>query len=324
MHVSRTTMTLQQIYELAIRLGLKNDFRSKKEIDEKLKREKKRYAKLEDVQKQVFDKERLSNPYSDTRILWGNPKTQVKRVLVGIDMETPELLLARELGDIDLVIAHHPEGIALAGLDEVMDLQIDVLAQYGVPINIAENYLKKRVEEVGRGLSPGNHNRAVDAAWVLKQPFMCVHTPSDNMVAQYVKSKVEAAKPRYVGEILEILLKIPEYKKAAQLKIGPRLFSGSRENRAGRIAFTEITGGTEGSPEIYQHLAQAGIGTVIGMHMSEKHVANVKKAYVNAVIAGHMSSDSVGMNLFLDELEKRGVKIVPVSGFIRVSRTRGR
>jgi len=33
-----------------------------------------------------------------------------------------------------------------------------------------------------------------------------------------------------------------------------------------------------------------------------------------------MSSDSLGMNLFLDELEKRGIEIVPCSGLIRISR----
>jgi hypothetical protein len=38
------------------------------------------------------------------------------------------------------------------------------------------------------------------------------------------------------------------------------------------------------------------------------------------VIAGHISSDSLGVNLFLDELEKRGIEIIPCSGLIRVSR----
>jgi hypothetical protein len=42
--------------------------------------------------------------------------------------------------------------------------------------------------------------------------------------------------------------------------------------------------------------------------------------HMNVVIAGHISSDSLGMNLFLDELEKKGVEIVPCSGLIRVKR----
>ncbi|MGD0576954.1 MAG: NGG1p interacting factor NIF3, partial [Candidatus Staskawiczbacteria bacterium] len=43
-------------------------------------------------------------------------------------------------------------------------------------------------------------------------------------------------------------------------------------------------------------------------------------ANVNIVIAGHMSSDSLGVNLFMDELEKQGIEIVPCSGFTRFSR----
>ena len=44
--------------------------------------------------------------------------------------------------------------------------------------------------------------------------------------------------------------------------------------------------------------------------------------HMNIVIAGHMASDSLGMNLWLDELEKRGIEIVPCGGLIRVSRNK--
>ena len=45
-----------------------------------------------------------------------------------------------------------------------------------------------------------------------------------------------------------------------------------------------------------------------------------KKAYLNVILAGHMSSDSIGLNLFLDQIEKNGVQIIPVSGVLRVKR----
>jgi hypothetical protein len=56
------------------------------------------------------------------------------------------------------------------------------------------------------------------------------------------------------------------------------------------------------------------------MHMKEESKKEAETANINVVVAGHMSSDSLGMNLFLDELEKRGIEIVPCSGLIRVSR----
>ena len=149
---------------------------------------------------------------------------------------------------------------------------------------------------------------------------MNVHTPADNMVATLLKTKIAAKKLEYVGEVVELLKEIPEYRKAIEYGQGPTLFNGSEDNRCGKIAVSEITGGTEGSPKIYQYLSQAGIGTVIGMHQSEDHKKEAEKHHVNIIIAGHISSDNIGMNLFLDELEKRGVEIVPCSGITRVKR----
>ncbi|OGF15684.1 NGG1p interacting factor NIF3 [Candidatus Falkowbacteria bacterium RIFCSPLOWO2_12_FULL_45_10] len=312
-------MTIQQIYKLAVELGIKHDLRGPAKVKKYLERAKKKYEKLPKDEQAEFDAEKLTNPYSDTRVLNDTGK-QVKKVLVGIDMEVPELLLADKLGDIDLVIAHHPEGQALASLHDVMDLQAEVLAQYGVPINIAESVLRPRISEVSRGISPINHDRAVDAAKILNLGFMCAHTPCDNMAASFMTKFIARKKPETVGEILEALKEIPEYKEAARRKAGPMLFTGSPENSAGKIVVTEFTGGTEGSKEMYEKIAAAGIGTVIGMHMHEEHRKEAEKYHINVVIAGHMSSDSLGVNLFLDELERKGIKITPVSGLIRVKR----
>jgi len=54
--------------------------------------------------------------------------------------------------------------------------------------------------------------------------------------------------------------------------------------------------------------------------MKEEHRAEAAKAHVNVVIAGHISSDSLGLNLFLDELEKKGIEVIACSGLIRVKR----
>lgn len=301
-------------------MGIDADFRGSKEIEKFLKRLRERYEKLEPEEKKEFDLERLENPFSDTRILFGDSKKEVKKILVGIDIDGEELLLAKQMGDIDLVISHHPRGKALAGLDDVMRLQVDVLTQYGVPVNIAENLLRKRIEEVARGLAPQNHNRAVDFARHLNIPFLCVHTPADNLVAKFVNEKLKKENIVFVEEIIKSLKEIPEYKEAIKIGVGPKIFVGDKENRAGRIVLTEITGGTEGAPEIYEKLAQAGAGTIIGMHISERHREEAEKANINVVIAGHISSDSLGINLFLDELEKRGIEIIPCSGLIRISR----
>ena len=312
-------MTIQEIYQLAIELGIRNDFRTKAEIEEYLKRKKEEYAKLSKEEQKYFDKERLANPYADSRIHNDNGAKKIKKILTGIDISVGGLILARELG-ADLVINHHPIGLGLSGLDAVMDLQIDMMEKIGVPVNVAEKMIHKRISEVARGLNPVNHYVTVDAARLLKINLMNVHTPADNMVAQFITKLIEKEKPRYVGEVLEILERVPEYQEAKKQGAGPILFSGDKKNRAGKIVASEITGGTEGSKEIYQAMANAGIGTIIGMHQSEEHRKAAEEAHINVVIAGHISSDSIGMNLFLDELEKKGMEVVPFAGLIRVSR----
>lgn len=315
-------MTTKQIFDLAIQLGIKADLRGEETVKKYLERIKKNYDEMPEKAKAEFDQEKLTNPYSDSRFLVDNNKPAVKKVLVGIDIEGPELLLAKQLGDIDLVIAHHPEGIALADLSDVMKLQAQVLANYGVPINIAESVIKPRISEVSRGISPINHDRAVDMARILGLDFMCVHTPADNLGANFLEKLLQekASELETVGEVVDLLKTIPEYAAAVKHKSGPMIFSGAPESSCGKIVVTEFTGGTSGSKDIYEKMAQYGIGTVIGMHMSEEHRKEAEKYHINVIIAGHMASDSLGMNLFLDEIEKQGIEVVPVSGLVRVKR----
>ena len=312
-------MKVQEIYKLAVELGIKNDLRSKERIRKILKRIKEKYEKLDQKKKEEFDPEKLWNPYSDTRVYFDTGK-KVKKILAGIDIGTGEVMLAEKLGNIDLILAHHPLGKGLSCLDDVMHLQADVLEQYGVPINIAESVMKPRISEIFRKVNPVNVNQPIDAAELVNISIMSVHTPADNLVANFIKKKIAAKKFEYVGEILEYLKEIPEYKEAISYGQGPWLLAGHEDNRAGKIAITELTGGTEGSPKIYKYMAQAGIGTVIGMHLSDEHKEAAEKAHLNVILAGHVSSDSIGMNLFLDELEKKGIEIVTCSGITQVKR----
>jgi putative NIF3 family GTP cyclohydrolase 1 type 2 len=312
-------MTTQEIFDLGIKLGIKTDLRGEQKVKAFLDRAKVKYEKLSKEAKEEFDFERLTNPYSDTRILVDNKKEAINKILVGIDLEAPELLLARELG-ADLAFTHHPEGKALADLHTVMELQAEILADFGVPINVAEQITRPRISEVGRGVVSGNYNRNVDFATTIRMDYFCLHTPCDNLAARFMTDLIEAKKPEYIEDLLDLIKEVPEYKVAAKLNAGPKLFVGSPENHCGKIAVTDFTGGTSGSKDIYESMSHAGIGTIIGMHMSEDHRKEAEKYHINVVIAGHMSSDSLGLNLFCDELEKKGIEIIPISGFFRIKR----
>jgi len=83
-----------------------------------------------------------------------------------------------------------------------------------------------------------------------------------------------------------------------------------------------MTGGTSGSEKIYEKMSQYGIGTEIAMHVKKEELEEAVKHYINIVIAGHIVSDSLGLNIIMDELEKAGVEIIPCSGYIRHSRAK--
>jgi len=317
-------MKLKKIYELAVKKGLKEDQRPKRDVEESIKEAAKKYRKLKGVDKAAFDREGLKHPYYDTRILNGSGREEIKNILVGVDIDVSELLLAeklREKGtDIDLVISHHPSGRALAQLHKVLPIQPDMWEKYGLKREVARDIMKGRIEEVSRGLSPVNHTRAADAAKLLGIPFMCTHTVADNCVASFLQKLFDKKKPKKLRGVLSLLKNIPEYKDAMQVGAGPSLLIGEENSDAGKI-FVDMTGGTSGPDKIFARMSQAGVKTIVGMHCKESAFKVAKTEFINYVIAGHIASDNMGMNLLLDSIEKKGkLNFIECSGFRRVRR----
>jgi putative NIF3 family GTP cyclohydrolase 1 type 2 len=265
--------------------------------------------------------------FSDSAILYGDPDTEVTRVLVGIDIEVPEILLAdrlRAAQGLDLVFAHHPGGGAYAALYEVMQLQVDLLTQAGVPQKAAEAFLEERKREVERKILPANHMRSADAARLLNIPFVCAHTPADNQVHQFINRLLLKARPRALADIVRLLMEIPEYAEAARNNAGPRIILGNPRRAVGKW-FVEMTGGTEGHKDVYDTLYKTGVRTIVSMHLGEDHFKKAKDAGLNVVIAGHISSDTLGLNLLLDKIEnEETLGITCCSGFRRFRRSTGR
>ncbi len=317
-------MKLIELYKRAISIGIDNDPRGKEAVSKELEYREKDFDTLKQDEKEFFDQESKQNPYSDSRVLNGTGEEDIRSILVGIDIEVGEVLLCDSLRSkgrvVDLLLSHHPEGRAYANLYSVMQMQSDILHRFGVPINIAEDLMEGRIKEVERKLMPVNHTRAVDAARLLGIAFMCLHTPADNMVATYLQRLFDEKKPYKVSDVLDILRGIPEYREAGYNGAGPKILIGSKSRRAGKI-FVDMTGGTEGAKEIFESLTSSGINTIVAMHLSEDHRKEAEKNHLNVVIAGHISSDNLGLNLLLDELSRgTSLEILECSGFRRISR----
>ena len=241
----------------------------------------------------------------------------IKKAAIGVDMELAEMLLAKELG-ADLVITHHPTGGSpRINLHEVMNNQIDSMVRAGVPINKAQKVLSERKSQVERGLHVSNYDRAVSAAKLLKMPFMGVHTPTDILaerkVQELLDEKVNNNPKATIKDIINALKTLPEYQKTLAK---PAVRVGSEEDYAGKV-FVTMAGGTGGGVDVHKAYYEAGVGTIVCMHMPEDVIKAVKEQNIgNVVVAGHMASDSVGINEFAKALEDKGIEVIRMSGLI--------
>ncbi|HDT14624.1 MAG TPA: NGG1p interacting factor NIF3 [Firmicutes bacterium] len=317
-------MKLKQFYKTAVDFAVKNDPRGVQEVKAYLKTENKKYAALSPNEKAYYDEEKLTNPYADSRILYDSGK-EIKSILVGIDMEVGELLLAERLSEkgrkIDAVITHHPEGMAYARFYDVMDMQADIFSSFGVTISASQGLLEKRIKEVGQKVAASNHYRTADAARLLDIPILSMHTVADNCVASYLQKRTDSKNISVLQDIIDMLMQEPEYKEAAKKGNPPVILAGNK-NRKVKKVMVDMTGGTSGPKEIYEKLSNSGVDTIIGMHFSPEHKKELERINMNVVLAGHISSDTLGMNLVLDEVERKHgkLKIYETSGFKRFAR----
>lgn len=241
----------------------------------------------------------------------------IKRVLVGVDMGTAEMLLAKQLG-CDCVIGHHPVGgPARADFPKVMSRQIERMMEAGIPINQAQKALAKKVGQVERSGHAGNYDQAWSAARLLNLPLVSIHTPTDIMAERVVQKKIDEAiggNPyATLQDIIDTLMEMPEYQKTLN---GPVIRVGNSKDYAGR-SFVIMAGGTNGGVDVLKAYFAAGVGTTISMHMPEDVIQAIKDQNIgNVVVAGHMASDSIGINQLLRALEERGMEVIRMSGVI--------
>ncbi|MDR1926154.1 MAG: Nif3-like dinuclear metal center hexameric protein [Endomicrobium sp.] len=319
-------MKLKYIQKLFLKEGIEADPRGIDIVELDLLKREEEYNALSNKKREYYDIESLSNPYYDSRILYGDEDIEVKTVMVGIDIESQELLLAKHLMNsgvkIDLVIAHHPEGYAYSTFYGVIGMQADILSKQGVPINVTEKIVSERMKEIKISVLSKNNERIYDAARLLNIPFMTAHTVADNHVATFLQKEVNALSPFYLTEIVELLKQYPEYKHASKIGYAPFILIGSDYSRCGKV-FVDMTGGAAGSLESFEKLAVAGVGTIVATHISQSGLREAKKHHLNVILAGHISSDNFGLNLLFDKLENKAsekLEFVECSGFRRFRR----
>jgi len=322
------SVTLQSIFDTAIKMWIENDPRGEKEVKQYLQSLQKDFENLSKHEQEYYDREHLNHPYHDSTIYYGDESTKIKKIAIWIDVEWPEFLLIHELNKtletpIDAIIGHHPEWKALLGIAKLQKWVAPfVWHNTWVPINIAEKIEFSRVTEVEQRFSPMNHNRALPFARMLDIPYVWIHTPADNCVHTFLERLISENKDKLnnLQDIIDILMQEPEMQIAKKNGSWPAIWNGDKNSRCGKIVVTGITGWTESSKNIYEEYKNAGVGTILEMHMSADHLAEAKKHNLNVIMTDHMASDSLWMNLIFDEVEKMWVEIIDFSWFTRCSR----
>jgi predicted Fe-Mo cluster-binding NifX family protein len=78
-----------------------------------------------------------------------------------------------------------------------------------------------------------------------------------------------------------------------------------------------MAGGTGGGTDISKAYFEAGVGTLIEMHMGNAEIEDISKQGIgNVIVAGHMASDSVGLNKIIETLRNNGLEVIILNGII--------
>jgi len=243
------------------------------------------------------------------------PGKNIKKVLMGVDMDTAELMLAKELG-YDCVVSHHPRNTNPDMLD-VMNTHILRLEKLGVPRNKSQKALDPKKEELGYMKHVVNSRRSESAAKLMGMPYVSLHTPADiigeAVVQKFLDEKFADKPEATLAEVVQALDGIGEYKNSARK---PVIRVGGNNSYAGKI-YVLMAGYTGPGAAVHKLYFEGGVGTLVLMHIPEKDAKELKTHGVgNVIVAGHMSSDSIGMNIIANKWREMGVEVTMMSGVI--------
>jgi hypothetical protein len=273
------------------------------------------FLNTDDIMELALALARLDTVPADSAIY--HPGERVERVLVGIDIRVPELILAKDLG-FHLALGHHPAGgSAILGFHHVLRRHVEQMTTAGVPGTTAREAICKVIEERRILNSMENYDHAPSIARLIDMPYMNIHTPLDEIgrsrMAEAVNQLDEAAT---VADLITLFYDtFGEFRNAAT-RIETRV--GRAKNPIGRVVVSHAAG-TNGGYPVAKAYFEHGIDTLIYIHCrptdSEKLAEEFGEAK-NLIVTGHVASDSLGMNPFIDLLRTRGLEVEAISGIV--------
>ena len=241
----------------------------------------------------------------------------VRRVLFGIDMTLAEVVWAQANG-FDAVVAHHPLGDRTRlRFAEVVYRQDDMMVAEGVPHDVAVAAVDARLDAMQRATHMANVNALVDGARLVGMPLCNVHLACDiltrNAIIDTLRGLDEDAT---VGVAIESL--VDRFAEFRHGHAAPEAWLGADANRLGRWVVA-IAGGTNGGYPVFSAYYDAGVDTVVTMHCAEDQLQTLRAATSGdhtLLVTGHMTADSIGINMVIAAMEARGIEVVRTSGVV--------
>lgn len=240
----------------------------------------------------------------------------LSRILFGIDIAGAELMLAQDTG-CDAVIAHHPAGgDAMLHFPEVLHRHVDLMVEHGVDRAVAREAVQPIITTATMRAHASNFDHVPSIARRLRIPFLNIHLPLDEIGRRIMDRAihdhiVELDRAPSVQDALDALMTIPELARASLPIMVP---VGAVDKPLGKFAVVHGAG-TNGGARIARAYFEAGIGTVIYIHCSGADVLDLQKDVPgNLIVTGHIASDMIGINRYVDVLESRGIEVVRISG----------
>ena len=244
------------------------------------------------------------------------PGARISHVLMGIDVGTAELLMARQLG-FHAVIAHHPGGFT-GPTWEVYRYHVRQMVAAGVPEDQAEAAVAGRVGDLQARAQMQNYDHTASVARMLEIPFLNIHAPLDELGRRIMQETIDARLAQQpeatVRDVRDALLELPAY-RASKMEMLTAL--GDWDAPAGRVAVSHGAY-TNGGYQVARAYFLNGVKTVCCIHFPPEDARRLASEGIqgNLLVMGHIGGDSVGILPYVARLREEGLEVQTFSGII--------
>jgi hypothetical protein len=256
-----------------------------------------------------------TNTPPDSAIYW--PGSRISHILLGIDVETAELFMARQLG-YHCVIAHRPAGY-LGPVATLYHQHVAQMEEAGVPSAVAEAAVASRIEQLEASALLENYDHVPSVARLLEMPLLSILSPLEHLGRLILNSKVDEAKVSNsvlsIAQLRDAFLSLPEY--AAAL-VPPRLVLGDWAAPAGRIVVSHGAGSPPTAAIVRAYLSH-GVDTLVlsGLPGEEFRELVAEGGLSGSILAlGASATASLGLNPYIARLRADGLEVTTFGGII--------